>query len=285
MSIAVACASLVSAPVASQSSSARCDRVCLERLLTTYVAALVARDSSAVPWAPSVRRTENGLEVGPGDSLWKTGGKVVRSRVAIDAESQNVAAQLLLQSGGKSTVALVRLGVEDGRVAEEEAIVAREGEVGDGVFFDPAAFEQQQQPEWQQDARAAREALLRAAGTYFQALRTVGTPEFVNAAFAADCNRFENGLQVTNVPFLGRPPQNCIDQVQGLSDDFRRSGDRIAVGGGRFPLVDEQKGIVLGIGTLRDELLVADLFKIENGRLRTVQITYNKIPAGRGTGW
>lgn len=286
--VAAFCAALASAPAAfAQSSPARCDRACLDRVMATYLSALAARDSAAVPWAAQVRRTENGAEVASLDSLWKTGGRVVRSRVAIDAESQNVAAQILLDAGGRPTIALLRLGVADRRIAAVEAIVAREGEIGKDVFFDPGAFERAEQPEWRRDApeRATREELLRVVRTYFEALRTAGTAEFVNAAFAPDCDRFENGLQVTNVPFLGGPPKNCLDQVRDLSEDLRKAGDRVAVGGGRYPLVDEQKGIVLGVSTLRDELLVADLFKIEHGRLRTVQITYNRIPAGRGTGW
>src|SRR5580698_6091902 len=53
----------------------QCDRQCLDKLVDSYLAAVVAHDPSRVavaPIAPSVKFVENTVPTKPGDGLWKT---------------------------------------------------------------------------------------------------------------------------------------------------------------------------------------------------------------------
>ena len=49
-----------------------CDRDCLNDLMDTYLAALVAHDPSAVPLAPNITFVENITRMTPGEGLWET---------------------------------------------------------------------------------------------------------------------------------------------------------------------------------------------------------------------
>ena len=69
---AVAAASLSTLHAAEASA---CDRKCLEGTVDKFLVALVARDASKAPFAPNVKATENGQELGVKDGIWKTATK------------------------------------------------------------------------------------------------------------------------------------------------------------------------------------------------------------------
>src|SRR5579872_1218869 len=49
-----------------------CDRKCLYGFVDQYLAALVAKDPSRLPWGSTVKFTENNVELKVGDGLWGT---------------------------------------------------------------------------------------------------------------------------------------------------------------------------------------------------------------------
>src|SRR5262245_56451008 len=51
---------------------AACDRKCLDKLVDSYLAALVAHDPSKVPIAANARFVENVTPMKPGEGLWKS---------------------------------------------------------------------------------------------------------------------------------------------------------------------------------------------------------------------
>ncbi len=72
-------------------------------------------------------------------------------------------------------------------------------------------------------------------------MQTEGSKDYKPAPLAADMNRFENGVQTTNVPVMGRPAMSGAEQLdkgifKGLMIDHRR-----------FPVVDRENGVVLGM--------------------------------------
>jgi hypothetical protein len=280
-------------------AATQCDRACLSGIVTRYLDALPKHDVKALPLAATARITENGVDVAPGKGIWSTAGKIERWRVAIDPESGNVAIQMALLNEGQPTVALSRVRVTNRRVVEIESVVAEKGklfegegntQVAEAVHFDHDSFVKGAQTEWEDNIplsqRPSRQQLLDIAGTYFSGLRSLGTQGFQVPAFGPQCNRFENGRQVTNVDFAGHPPTSCVDQFHGLNEMMAKGArGGVSIANDRSPVVDTQKGIVLSIAVMAGRLLIADLFKVEDGQLRTVQITYTQLPQGRGTGW
>ncbi|MBU4053315.1 MAG: hypothetical protein KKA41_03030 [Proteobacteria bacterium] len=119
-----------------------------------------------------------------------------------------------------------------------------------------------------------------------------------------DCNRIENGLQTTNNPELGQVTSlTCSDQIPyfGYITNLR---DR------RYKVVDEEWGLVWMMvmfdndGTVKTidipgrwavevrksrqvagSALLAELFKIKNGKIRQIEAILTGVPFGVPSGW
>jgi hypothetical protein len=124
--------------------------------------------------------------------------------------------------------------------------------------------------------RLSRASLLGVTNSYFDAL-TTNDPDVM--LITPNCQRIENGLRVT-----GRPlPAGSNDGYQGrtiCSSGIRTTGNlNIAlVAGRRYPLVDEQQQVVLGLGVFIREpesvnrrLALSEFFYIEDGVIAEVQ--------------
>jgi hypothetical protein len=276
-----------------------CSRACLKEKLDAYVSALVAHRPTDAPLAGSVRATENGAAIAVGEGLWRTAGSPGMRRDAFDPESGSAVTQLLLPVDGAPAVVFIRIKVVQLQITEAETIVAENGKLHQGVLSDFDAFAKDAQPEWEEPIpagkRASRAGLLAVAKTYFTALNSAGSVDFKNALFADDCNRFENGMQVTNTIFMGRPATSCAAQFDGMATMFRKSGGRVKVDHERTVLVDREKGVVAMIGIMTPPqgapgtpsytVLIADMFKIVDGKLSRIQITYDAPRGGDGAGW
>ena len=137
-------------------------------------------------------------------------------------------------------------------------------------------------------ARHSREELIAAADAYFTAVQTEGTPQFVQAPFDPALKRFENGQQTTNVtsnPVLERHTWTAILQLERAQYAGTIVTDR------RYPVVDVEHGIALAVATFpRDgehtsTLLLAEIFKFTEGKLREIRAVILNLPNGAGTGW
>ena len=272
--------------------------------LDCYVEALAAHDPQRLDWADNLLNTENNVALAPGDGLWNT----ITARGDYDlrfADPDN--GQVALFTAVEETNALspccIRLGLAGGRIAEVETVVARNAD--EGFPFTPQSFERKPAMEAlvPDGARSSREELIGIANGYFETIeRNDGT---INTRFHPSCNRVENGVQTTNNPDFPLPIARL-----GCEEQFRlgwyRYDDRLR--GRRFPLVDEERGIVLAYGfidhrgvvgeyTLTDgtpatspvrrphSYYLAEAFKIRGGAIEQVEANFLTVPYHMPSPW
>jgi hypothetical protein len=285
--LAIACAT-PSLDAAAQPQPS-CDAACLKGFVDGYIDALAHRDAAKLVVASDAKFTENGRVQTLGMGFWKTAGAAVDYRdYLVDPDLGGVAAYTALHEGDHVTELFVRLKVTNRAIAEIETLVVRPG---DQRWYAPDNLEHlsdlfaQTVPDAQ---RHTREELIATANAYFTAVHTEGTAEFQQAPFAPGLKRYENGLQTTNNhenPVLERHSLEPGVQLEKAFYKGTHVMDR------RFPLVDVEHGLVLGIATFRSDgadsstLLLAETFKITDGRLREIRAMFTGLPNGAATGW
>ena len=91
--------------------SAACDRNCLDKLVDSYLAALVAHDPSKVRIAANARFVENVTAMKPGEGLWKTASAVPTTfKIYVpDPVSQQVGFLGVMQESDKPVEVALRL--------------------------------------------------------------------------------------------------------------------------------------------------------------------------------
>ncbi len=270
-------------------SEVKCDAACLKTFADGYFAALAERNPAALQTAPEVKYTENGRVQPLGMGLWKTAGKQLEYRdYLFDPQSGGVAELTAVREYDDVAQTFLRLKVVDRRITEIETLVAR---AGDQRWFAPENLERLSDVFAQPVSaaqRGTRAQLALAANAYFTAVQTEGTPEFEQAPFGRGVKRFENGLQTTNNdtnPVLDRHRLSPEEQL------VRAFYKGITVDDRRFPIVDVEHGSVLGLGTFRTDgpdsttLLLAEIFKVTDGKIREIRAIILNAPHGTGTGW
>lgn len=264
----------------------KCDRACLQGFVDSYLDAMASHDASKLPVASPVRFTENGKEMKLGEGFWKTAGKSSYRLYALDPAAGDAGAQAVVKENGEPAIFFVRLKVKDKKITEVETLVCRKGQAGffapDKMTTAPAIFSERV-PDAQQSARSQ---LIRDASAYFTAVQTEGTPDYKEAPLAPEANRFENGLQTTNVPMMGQPAMSAGAQLdkglfKGLLIDHRR-----------FPVVDVEHGVVIGLVLMhanmngqKNTILISEMFKVVGAKIRQVQAVMVNVPADATTGW
>jgi hypothetical protein len=263
---ALAC---VFAPIRARADAAgaapACDRACLYGVLDAYLAALKSKDPSGVPWAARVRYTENNVELRVGDGLWGTitGLGPYELRFA-DPATGGVAVFGVVEETTTPAPYATRLKVVDRTITEVETLVVRPQDAG--IPFVNAAITAK--PVFNEilpaERRTPRDRMIAAANGYFDTLQlNDGT---LHVEFTDDCNRREDGQQTTHIQ---QPNLDPISRY-GCADQFRlgeyrydnRLRDR------RFPVVDEERGIVLAAAFIDHEGRLGD-FKLTNGETKT----------------
>jgi len=167
--------------------------------------------------------------------------------------------------------------------------------------------------------RASREDIIRVSNMYFSGLQNNdGKGDY--SFFADDCYRLESGMQTTSGPHPAPPPpagtpprprgpgpdMSSLGCKQGFETGFFRIVTRIR--DRRFPLVDEDKGVAFAFaffdhaGNVHDFPLsdgtispggikapftweIAEAFRVEKGKIRTVEAVLNNAPYGNKGGW
>ena len=283
-------------------------REALYKLADSYLEALAARDPSRLPWADEVAFSENNVRLMIGDGLWNTISAVRGSYdlKAADPATGQVAWFGIVEEHGHPAIMALRMQIAGGRIAQVETVVCRSMEFGPFPVIDDA---RRPRPLMLADVppeqRRPRERMISIADGYFDTLQLNDGTLFT--AFTDDCDRIENGLQTTNNPTMPDYPiaaMGCADQFrqgQYIYDDRLR--DR------RFPLVDEEKGIVLAGGfidhcgkvidvTWTDGVTKAtspfhfphsfallEMFKIEGGRIAGVEAVFVTVPYNMPSAW
>jgi len=280
------------------------DELCAH--MDRFLDALAARDASQVPWAEQVVFTENNVQLAVGDGVWNTATAIPRDYdlKAADPATGQVCWFGFIVEGPDTAVMCLRLKVNEGRIAEAEAVICRPHELGPFPVIDldrrPRERLLADVPEGQ---RVGRERMIALANGYFDTLQLNDGKLFTH--FTDDCDRIENGLQTTNVEIEGYPIA-----AMGTADQFRlgqyKYDDRLR--DRRFPLVDEQKGLVVAGGFIdhsgrmtevtwtdgsqHDSIFhfphsfaLLEMFKIIDGQIAEVEAVFITVPYNMPSPW
>jgi len=284
------------------------DRAELYALADAYLAALAAKDPSRLAWADNVVFTENNVQLMIGDGLWNTVSAVRPSYdlKCADLQAGQVCWFGIVEEHGVPAVMALRLKVTEGRIAEVDTIVCRKVDFSPfpsvETYISPRALMLADVPPEQ---RRPRDRMISIADGYFDTLQLNDGQLFTE--FTDDCDRVENGLQTTNNTAIANYPiaaMGCAEQFrlgQYVYDDRLR--DR------RFPLVDEEKGLVLaggfidhsgkvmditwtdGVTKVRSpffyphSFVLLELFKIVDGKIAAVEAVFVTVPYNMRSAW
>ncbi|HSC15040.1 MAG TPA: hypothetical protein VLI71_07975 [Gammaproteobacteria bacterium] len=266
-----------------------CDRECLRSTMTTFLHALLEHDASKVPVAAAVRVTEDGIEKPLADvGLLRTVTRLRGFRQDIlDERARMAGTHVVVEEVGAPLLLVVRLKVVDRKIAEIETVATRSR--ADGLIFNidglsTASVEMSYAPRPEQ--LGSRQEMIDAAMHYPTGLNAAKTFAAVNAPFAPDAYRFENGQVMAGPDCTFNPGcQNIATQSLAI---FERLGD-VAT---RVIGVDERMGIVwlrMAWGVRQeggDQLTVWEAFKVYDGQIHAVEAFMKILPVElRSGGW
>lgn len=161
-------ASCFMAPESLRAAAQPCDEACLEKLVDTYLAALVAHDAGRLPMTKDVRYTENTIAIPVSEGLWATASGLKKYRHVIpDVEGGAVGFYVAIEENGKGALLGGRMKVVDRKVSELETLVARSADMGAMLKTDATEVRPGFLTLVPPDKRASRESLANAAKLYF----------------------------------------------------------------------------------------------------------------------
>jgi hypothetical protein len=276
--------------------------------------AMLKHDPSLELFSRDCKFTENGVRLPLGhEGLWfGMSGKGNYKFYIPDVETQQVAflgtarEGMANKQGDTALVAVaVRLKIVNSRIVEAEQLVLRSdsdtmgmtGKLSVGASVEkmgkPHAIYGELIPAAE---RLSREELIQTANYYFSGMQKNDGKGYY--PFTDDCHRIENGMPATNVPVpegQKRPDPKtatmyssswgCKEQFEsGLLGFVTRIRDR------RFVAVDHERGIVFAFGFFDHDALnwtwqIAELFKIEKGKIRRIEAIFHRCPYGMNAGW
>jgi hypothetical protein len=269
--------------------AADCERACLKSVLDQYLTAVIQHNVAAVALTPGYRQTENAVVRRPGQGIWQTAkalGKVQRRY--FDPVTRNAAYfGTLEETSGNVAVVTLRLKVTNGKVAEAEWYLARKGDPGIGVgagaqannaFWDPEYLAAHPPAERvvAKSERVSREDLIAITNSYFDALSARNGHVMIAHP---GCMRLENGVLTTQRDAPANAPADTAGIFNGKTDCMNEGAMRniYAVVARRFPVVDEEAGMVLGLGVFLRQPGVAmrrnqfsEWFVIDQGKLHAI---------------
>ena len=282
-------------------------------MLDRYVDAVIAHDAARLPADKGVTFTENGQRLELGDGLWRTvtgrGGYALR---IADVERGQAVLMGTIREADTPTIFVLRLKVAARRIAEVETLVIRNqmaAESLDRIREPRRAFFEAVPPA----ERLSRGELTRIANMYFSGIeRNDGKGDY---PIHETCARLENGAITAGDPVLilgaaaaaalpARPRTGCLEQFKsGVFFYVTRIRDR------RFVAIDPERGLAFafaffdnGSGDARHGVLadgrkvssgpvipwtwqIAEVFKIERGKIGPVESVLHQVPYGMGSGW
>jgi hypothetical protein len=218
------------------------DRQALYDALDRFLDALRAGNAADVAWADTALASENNVMLAIGDGVWGTilglGDYALRFA---DPQTRQVGYfGTVIEAIEESGFTLRLKFDDDGAVAEAEMCVVRQSD--SGIKFENPHYWTKPILESDALAPAPRDALVRLANGYFDTLQlNDGT---IHTRFHPGCQRVENGVQTTNNPeFAKIVPVSAL----GCEAQFRMGNYRYddELRARRFPLVDEERGLVL----------------------------------------
>lgn len=256
---------------------ANCDRPCLKTMLDRYLNAVVQHNPAAASLSAGYRETQNSVVKRPGAGLWQTAtalGKLQRRY--FDTENGQVGYFGTIEESGGPAITTLRLRVENGKITEAEWFAARKGDAGIGpqagaqanaAFYD-ANYLLEHAPPQRTAGKAglSRADLIGITNSYFDGL---SAHDGMLIVAHPGCVRLENGVSTTQRPAPGGGLTDCTSNG-AMANIF-------AVTARRYPIVDEEAGVVLALGVFERKPGVAmrrnmfsEWFYIEQGGIRSV---------------
>jgi len=263
--------------------AADCDRACLKGMITKYVDAMVAHDSTKLPLAKNVRFTEDSKDLKLGDGLWKTVTKKGDFRQDyIDLKRQIAASHVTLSEENAQVLYSVVLRVADQKITGIETLVDRvmpNGKFKPDSLDNPLKGMSAPVPAGQ---RMPRAEMIQAALRYPEGLR-IGNFTDAKTPFAKEAYRVENGSFIAGE---GGPRPNApgmFTQKIMLHPDVKPS----------VAAVDEEEGIVLLWMNFGDTnsygpgnaLVTFEAFKVWGGEIHAINAFFRILPKETQRTW
>ena len=276
----------------------RAGKAGLEELALAYRTAYLAHDPTLAPFAPSVRFTENNVEMLLPDGTWDTVTREVGPALTIsDPVTGNVGVYTSIMQREVAGFLAIRLKVVEGRISEVEQIVSTRRNLSspptpigpvEGFAHDPDL----ERPVAPAD-RMSREELIRLADSYFETLENNTGELRGGARFSPDATRSENGMMFPEIE-------------KGFRSGRYRFNERVR--DRDYVLVDEARGIVMARGFIDhkgvlDEYALVDgtaqkclfqepqswglleMFKIKGGQITGVEAVFVQAPYYMRSPW
>jgi hypothetical protein len=300
---------LAAAPSSAQTAKpGACDRTCLDKLLDSYLAAVVAHDPSRVSIAPGAKFVENTKPMKPGEGLWKTASEVPTTfKIYVpDPVAQQIGFLGMMKEDNKPIQLGLRLKVRNGQIVEMEHLIARNLRETSLVNLQtprPGLLATVPPAE-----RTPRDQMLKIGISYYEALTTSNGDA---APFADDCLRRENGMQTTGNPPPKTPGRGSTGALGCRDQLFTRAMSYIKrIEPRRVEIADPETGLVFGLSQFRHpmdekslkivgvpgvesidmnfmpfDLPAAHIFKVRGGKIHEIEATGFTMPYNSPTGW
>jgi hypothetical protein len=266
----------ISTAAHAQQGSSECDRACLRQALDTYMAGVFKHDPAAARLTDDHYATENTAVVRNGEGFWKDiSGYGALQRRYFDPVNGAVAYLGLLKQNDKDVVSSVRIKVDGGKVSEAEWFVQPEADPQRLLGYAP--------PEGSLPGseRSSRFYMISMANNYFQSGANHDASWIPTDLRCRD----KEPNAITSSP---RHADLCHDNF-GIYKNITKD---LALR--RFPLVDEEAGVILGAaiwvrypGVTRKDNMVNEYFQIRNGAFTYIWTCNYELPKGApvSSGW
>ena len=292
------------------SAATECDRQCLAGFMTSYLEALVAHDASRLPVTKNVKYTENGVRLNLGDGLWHTTAAMPTYRVdVIDEEAGQVGLLGRIDENGNNNWFACRLKVEKGElVSEIENLIVRNVSMAPptGMPAGPTEPHPLMMEIIPGNDRLPRHRLIEIGDSYFTGLDTDN--DGANVPFDPACQRRENGSITSNNPDSPEGSMQWMDCKAQFDTHFSTIVTDIRE---RRFIADPVTGLSYGFGyfdhdgsvetmsvTLDDaaqdvssmfrqpfSFIIAEIFKIKEGKIRQIEAVLMAVPYNMESGW
>lgn len=285
------------------------NRAYLEGLVDQYLKAIIAHDVSRLPLSDKVKYTENTIQIAVGDGLWATASDDATYRLyACDPQGGQVGFFGLMKENGFPIIVSTRIKAEKGLITEIETIVVRGGErpiPTENLVKPRQVYLEALAP----SERVSREEMIRISDLYFDAL-VQDNGDIV--PWDDKCTRLENGMKTTNNPDIQMGDSKFNPIALGCREQINsKAFVYIAEINPRYyTVVDEERGLTFGTfmfhhkGTIKSidvpgvgevdlipaarrpfTVVVHELFKIKNGKIREIDAMMTAVPYRAGSGW
>jgi hypothetical protein len=266
-----------------------CDRECLRSMVTGYLYALLKHDPSKLRVSDQLRVTEDAIEKPLAKVTLLTSVTRLRGfrQDILDERAGMAGADVIVEQSGAPTMLVVRLKVVEQKITEIETVATHSSTEGlifniDGLSAPSEVMNYAPRP----DQLPSRDEAIKAALHYPAGLNGAQTFAAVNAPFAADAYRYENGQ------IMAGPDCKFAPGCQNISTQSLAIFNRLGKVATRVIGVDERMGIVwlrMAWGVREsggDQLTVWETFKVYDGQIHAVEAFMKVLPPElRMGGW